>query len=258
MAKIDALVEGFLAQKKIAVVGVSDKRETGCNAVYRTFKRAGYSVSSVNPRITTFEGAPCYPDLKSVPEKPEAVFILANPKVTEQIVQQCVDLGIKHVWMHCMMGTKPGLVSGMTSVSQEAVQLCREHGIAVIPGSCPNQFLNSDFGHRAMRVIWRTLGFLKVSQNGAASGAMSECWLLTPRWRVDRRSHQAVAEELAKTDVQVESCRSARWGTWGDMTRWWWARRWSWAGTGPRSASFGGTARRCSILRWPCLSWRSA
>jgi hypothetical protein len=67
-----------------------------------------------------------------------------------------------------MMGTKPGLVSGMTSVSQEAVQLCREHGIAVIPGSCPNQFLNSDFGHRAMRVIWRTLGFLKVSQSSAA------------------------------------------------------------------------------------------
>ena len=29
MAKIDALVKDFLAQKKIAVVGVSDRRETG-------------------------------------------------------------------------------------------------------------------------------------------------------------------------------------------------------------------------------------
>ena len=108
MAKIDTLVQDFLAQKKIAVVGVSDKRETGCNLGYRKFKAAGYTVSAVNPRLTTFEGAPCYPDLKSIPEKPDAVFILANPKVTEQIVQQCVDLGIKHVWMHCMMGTKPG------------------------------------------------------------------------------------------------------------------------------------------------------
>jgi len=31
MAKLDNLVQDFLAQKKIAVVGVSDKRETGCN-----------------------------------------------------------------------------------------------------------------------------------------------------------------------------------------------------------------------------------
>ena len=163
MSKIDTLVQDFLAQKRIAVVGVSDKRETGCNLGYRNFKKAGYAVCAVNPRLTTFEGDPCYPDLRSIPEKPEAVFILANPKVTEQIVQQCVDLGIKHVWMHCMMGTKPGLAAGMTSVSQSAAQMCRENGIAVIPGTCPNQFLNPDFGHAVMRVMWRSLGFLSVN-----------------------------------------------------------------------------------------------
>ena len=164
MSKIDSLVQDFLAQKRIAVVGVSEKRDTGCNSGYRKFREAGYTVSAVNPRLTTFEGAPCYPDLKSIPEKPDAVFILASPKVTEQIVQQCVDLGIKHVWMHCMMGTKPGLAANMTSVSQSAVQMCHENGIAVIPGACPNQFLKPDFGHGMMRVMWRTLGFMKVSQ----------------------------------------------------------------------------------------------
>ncbi len=163
MSKIDTLVQDFLAQKKIAVVGVSDKRETGCNQSYHRFKGAGYTVYGINPRLTTFEGDPCYPDLKSIPEKPDAVFILTNPKVTEQIVQQCVDLGIKHVWMHCMMGTKPGLSAGMTSVSQDAVRMCRENGIAVIPGACPNQFLKPDFGHAVMRVLWRALGFHSVN-----------------------------------------------------------------------------------------------
>ena len=167
MSTIDTMVQDFLAQKRIAVVGVSDKRETGCNLGYRKFKQAGYTVYAVNPRLTTFEGAPCYPDLTSIPEKPDAVFILANPKVTEQIVQQCVDLGVKHVWMHCMMGVKPGLAPSMTSVSQEAARLCRENGIAVIPGSCPNQFLKPDFGHAMMRMIMRGLGFLRVSENGA-------------------------------------------------------------------------------------------
>ena len=162
MSKIDSLVQDFLAMKKIAVVGVSDKRDTGCNLAYRKFKEAGYTVYAVNPRITTFEGDPCYADLKSTPEIPQAVFILTNPKVTEQIVHQCVELGIKHVWMHCMMGTKPGLGAGMTSVSQDAVQLCRENGITVIPGGCPNQFLKPDFGHAMMRVMWRSFGFLNV------------------------------------------------------------------------------------------------
>ena len=162
MAKIDNLVQNFLAQKKIAVVGVSDKRETGCNLAYTKFKENGYQVFAVNPRISTFNGDACYPDLKSLPEKPDAVFLLTNPKVTDQIIQQCVDLGIKHVWMHCMMGTKPGLAASITSVSPSAVEVCKANGIEVIPGSCPNQYLNPDGGHKFMRGLWSLLGFMKV------------------------------------------------------------------------------------------------
>ena len=163
MAKIDNMVQDFLAQKKIAVVGVSDKRETGCKLAYENFKKNGYQVYAVNPRIATYDGAACYPDLKAIPEKVDAVFILASPKVTDLIVDQCVDLGVKHIWMHCMMGTKPGLVASMTSVSQAAVEKARQNGIAVIPGSCPNQFLGPDFGHAMMRGLWRLFGFMGVN-----------------------------------------------------------------------------------------------
>jgi hypothetical protein len=101
--------------------------------------------------------------LKSIPEKPDAVFMLTNPKVTEQVVQQCVDLGVKHVWMHCMMGTKPGLASGMTSVSQSAVEMCKANGITVIPGACPNQFLKPDGGHKFMLGMWKLFGLMRVN-----------------------------------------------------------------------------------------------
>jgi predicted CoA-binding protein len=164
MARIDDLVQDFLAQKIIAVVGVSDKRETGANLNYKTFKQHGYRVYAVNPRIPTFDGAPCYPDLKSIPEKPDAVFMLTNPEVTDQVVQQCVQLGIKHVWMHCMLGTKPGLSSRSTSVSRSAVNECRKHGITVIPGSCPAQFLKADLGHSIMCTLWRLIGYLNVEE----------------------------------------------------------------------------------------------
>ncbi len=160
MAQIDTLVHNFLAQKSIAVVGVSDKRETGANMNYQKFKDAGYTVYAINPRIQTFQGDPCYPNLQAIPQTPQAVLIFASPKVTEEIVQQAVETGVKHVWMHCMMGTKPGLMPDASSVSSPAVQKCRENGIEVIPGSCPAQFLNPDFGHKLMRGLWRLMGNL--------------------------------------------------------------------------------------------------
>lgn len=162
MPELDRLVQDFLAQKTIAVVGVSDKRETGCNLAYHKFLEAGYTVYAVNPRLSSFENAPCYPDLKSIPQKADAVFILANPSVTEQIVQQCLETGIKRIWMHCMMGTKAGLGEGSSSVSQKAVELCRENGITVIPGTCPNQFLKPDFGHALMRRLFNFLGYHQI------------------------------------------------------------------------------------------------
>jgi uncharacterized protein len=163
MTKIKELVRDFLGQKTIAVVGVSDKHESGCNLNYNKFKKNGYRVYPINPRLTKYHEEPCYADLYSLPEKPDAVFILTNPKITEQIVRQCVSLGITHVWMHCLTGTKRGLAAGNTSVSQTAVEMCRANGIAVIPGSCPAQFLQPDPGHAIMRQLWTMFGFLRIN-----------------------------------------------------------------------------------------------
>src|SRR5512135_1104003 len=163
MAAIQELVQDFLDQKIVAVVGVTDKRETGANLNYRKFKESGYHAYPVNPRMRTYAGATCYPDLKSIPEKPGAVFILASPAVTDQIVQQCIELGIQRVWMHCQMGVRPGLSPANTSVSQAAVERCRANGITVIPGSCPAQFLRPDIGHGLMRRLWSMFGYLNMS-----------------------------------------------------------------------------------------------
>ena len=163
MARIDDLVGEFLDLKNIAVVGVSDRRDTGCNSIYRKLKASGHKAFAVNPRIHTFEGDPCYPDLRSLPEKVDGVFVLANPTVTESIVDQCAALGVRHVWMHCMLGTRPGLGGSMSSVSPAALKKAAESGITVIPGSCPNQFLEPDAGHAFMQRLWRFLGFLNVA-----------------------------------------------------------------------------------------------
>jgi uncharacterized protein len=161
MSQIDDLVKAFLSEKVIAVVGVSDRQEGAANLSYANFKARGYTVYGVNPRISAYKGEPCYPDLKSLPQKAGAVVLVTPPAVTEQYVEQCVETGVKNVWMHNMAGTSGKMAAETSSVSAKAVQTCRANGISVIPGSCPNQFIG-DFGHKTMCVMWKMFGMMKI------------------------------------------------------------------------------------------------
>jgi len=91
------------------------------------------------------------------------------PAVAEQLVQQCIELGTPRVWMHCSLGSHPmlgrKLAHKITSVSEEAVRLCRENNIAVIPGACPMMFCEPvDFGHKCMRGLLRFTGALSANR----------------------------------------------------------------------------------------------
>ena len=166
MARIDELAKDFLAQPRIAVAGVTRSREDAANLLYRKFKKAGKQVFAINPNTDTFDGDPCYPNLKALPGPVDGVLIVTKPANSEKIVQECVELGIKRVWMHCMFGTSPKIGKDMAakigSASPEAVRLCKENGIAVIPGACPNMFFEADFGHKCMLGMFRLVGNMSV------------------------------------------------------------------------------------------------
>lgn len=167
MSTIDNLAQDFLAQKRIAVAGVSADREDAANLIYKTLKDRAYIVHAVNPHIDSFLGDPCYPDVFSLPEKPDGIVIVTRPAVAEDLVRQCAMAGVSRVWLHSALGTNPRFLkkvaASITSVSAEAVRLCEENGIAVIPGSCPMQFLGADLGHMCMRGFLRATGALEIA-----------------------------------------------------------------------------------------------
>ncbi len=155
MLSMQEAANDFLAQKRIAVVGVSRDGKHAANLIYRKLRSEGHQVFAVNPNATTLEGDPAFTDLKSIPEKPDAVVIATKPQITNQIVQQCAELDIRLVWMH------NGMHSMGTSASPEAVEFCREHGITAIPGGCPMMYGNQvDFGHQFMRWMQNLTGGL--------------------------------------------------------------------------------------------------
>jgi predicted CoA-binding protein len=143
--------EDFLAQRRIAVAGVSRDPKQPANLIYRRLRDTGHKVFAVNPNADMVEGDRCYEAVTSLPGNVDGVVIVTTPEVAEEVILDCVGAGVPRVWLHRGLG--PG------SASQSAIALCREHGVDVIPGGCPNMFgATADPGHRCMRAMLRLSG----------------------------------------------------------------------------------------------------
>jgi predicted CoA-binding protein len=152
MQTIKEAADRFLAHKRIAVTGVSREPQShGGNIVYKRLRDRGYEVFAVNPNADEVEGDPCYLDLKSIPGGVGAVVIGTRPEHAEATMRECVELGIKHAWMHRSLGAG--------SYSEAATEYGRANGIEVIDGGCPLMFgPTADGGHKVMRFFCTMAG----------------------------------------------------------------------------------------------------
>ena len=140
---LKSAAEEFLAQKRIAVAGVSRDANQPANLIYRRLRDHGHEVFAINPKADTVEGDPCYHSVTEIPEPVDGVVVVTPAEQSESVVEDCHAAGVPRVWLHRGMG--PG------SLSVAAVNACQQHGISCIPGGCPNMFgETSDFGHRCM------------------------------------------------------------------------------------------------------------
>ena len=154
MATLKEAANEFLAQKRIAVAGVSRTDSGhGANVVYKGLRKAGYEVFAVNPNAEQVDGDRCYHDLKSIPGGVDAVVVGTAAQDSAGVVQECAELNVRRVWLHRSFGGG--------SVSDEAADVGRQNGITVIAGACPMMFLpRADIGHRCMRWVLGLTGSL--------------------------------------------------------------------------------------------------
>lgn len=164
MNTIEHLAAEFLSQRTIAIIGISTQQQALANNLYKVLRTPQRQVVAIHPHLTTFEGDPCYPSLGSIPTPVGGVFIAAKPENTDRAVDECIALGIPRVWMHYSFGLQHSAHSPAgSSVSIAAVQKCREHNIAVIPGACPMMFLeHRDAFHACLRWILSHTGKLTL------------------------------------------------------------------------------------------------
>lgn len=98
MQKIKDAASEFLANKRVAVTGVSrHAKDHGSNFVYKRLRDRDYQVYAVNPNADEVEGDRCYHDLASIPDGVDAVVIATRPETAEATMHECAELGIQHV-----------------------------------------------------------------------------------------------------------------------------------------------------------------
>jgi len=118
------LVIDFLRQKRFAVIGSFRNREKFAYRILIDLTKKGYEVFPVNPRLGEVEGRVCYKTISDIPHSVDVANIVTPPLVTESILKECLQKGIKRAWL------QPG------AESQDAIKFCHDNDIKVIHSMC--------------------------------------------------------------------------------------------------------------------------
>lgn len=108
----------------IAVVGLSPNQARPSFRVARGLQTLGYRIIPVRPLISDVLGEKAFPDLESLPELPDIVDVFRAAEHVPAIVESCIKLGIKNLWL------QQGVIH------EAAAQRAMEAGITVIMDRC--------------------------------------------------------------------------------------------------------------------------
>ncbi|MGA8149553.1 MAG: CoA-binding protein [Terriglobales bacterium] len=141
------IIEDFLRQKRIAMVGVSRDPANFSVKLFEELCRRGYDVVPVNPKTAQVQGRQCFARVQDIQPPVDGVLLMTSPGVTDAVVKDCAEAGVQRVWMY--------RAGGKGAVSPQAAEFCRKRGIRVVPGQCPFMFLGGTAG------IHRFHGFIR-------------------------------------------------------------------------------------------------
>ncbi len=90
-------VEALTAPKNVVLVGASDKPGSWAARVYRNLQRYNFpgTIQLVNPGRKEVFGQPCYPDFKSLPEKPDHLVVVVPAPAVPKMLRDAAAAGAR-------------------------------------------------------------------------------------------------------------------------------------------------------------------
>lgn len=143
------IVDEFLSQKEIAIVGVSSNKKKFGTIVYNDLKSKGYNVYAVNPQLQSIDGDKVYSSVSELAEKVKAIVTIIPPEQTLKILPEAEEKGITHFWFQ------------QGSSDERVEDYCDEYKLKYVADECILMFTQpSAFIHKAHKWINGVLGKL--------------------------------------------------------------------------------------------------
>jgi predicted CoA-binding protein len=143
----------FLAVRRLAIVGLSRQPQDFTRSIARELVQRGYQIVPVNPGAAGahIEGVQAVSRLQDVQPPVEAALLLTSPGQTDAVLRDCLEAGVKRVWLH-----RGG---GHGAASPGALGFCAANGLDVVHDLCPFMALpGASFPHRLHGFIRTRLG----------------------------------------------------------------------------------------------------
>ncbi len=132
MDAIEVVKKEMLDRKVWAVIGATPDPEKFGYKIYKKLKDHGYTVYGVNPKYESIDGDQLYPSLKELPEKPECINMVVNPKLSKAALEEIGAIGIEYVWF------QPG------TFDEDVIDTAEEKGMKIVFYDCVLVALGGD------------------------------------------------------------------------------------------------------------------
>jgi uncharacterized protein len=99
MATTGSSIQRFVADKTLAIVGVSNGGKGFGNAAYSELKTRGYRVLPIHPTASAIQGDPCWRSLAELPERVERLVVVVKPAQAEAVVREAAASGVRQIWL---------------------------------------------------------------------------------------------------------------------------------------------------------------
>lgn len=117
-------IDAFVAEKTLAVVGVSRDPQSFSGRAFQELKGKGYTLYPVNPNAETIAGERCYPSVKALPGKVGGALLFTKPGVTETVVREAAEAGIRRIWIQ------------QGAQDEGSIRYCMEQKLEAVSGHC--------------------------------------------------------------------------------------------------------------------------
>lgn len=129
-------INQLLAQRHMAIVGVSRSSKKFGHQVFMQLKGMNYHLYPVHREAESIEGVRCYRSINELPVEVQSICLITPKHQTDDLINQSLKRGISQIWVQQM------------SEGQETEKIARDSGANIVMGRCVFMYTNPKGIHK--------------------------------------------------------------------------------------------------------------